>query len=272
MLSLRSNLALSHLALIRTLTSMPPKRPARPTTPPPKKKLKKHAKAAQTSIDSFFASPTKPKTPSKLVARGRENSVIDFIDSDEDDGGAGEISAVKVSGTDKGKGKGKEVEGDEQLARKLAEQWADEFSVKDEPRLSMDEDEIVLLEAPASSPGINGSSSSKRPANPIPANDKPKPVASIFAKPEPSTPKKLHQTIADVKPLLSPSKPTAITTSSSESVEPIDFDTDAFLFRPQDVDTSKWPKGRLPYSILVGVYVQVSSTRSRLIIVRVLTK
>lgn len=63
-----------------------------------------------------------------------------------------------------------------------------------------------------------------------------------------------------------------ITSTSAEPVEPIDFDVDQFLFRPADIDISRWPKGRLPYSVLVGVYVQVSSTRSRLLIVRVLTK
>ncbi|EIW68887.1 hypothetical protein TREMEDRAFT_31295 [Tremella mesenterica DSM 1558] len=62
-----------------------------------------------------------------------------------------------------------------------------------------------------------------------------------------------------------------ITSAAVEPVEPIDFDVDQFLFRPEEVNVSNWPKGRLPYSVLVGVYVQVSSTRSRLLIVRVLT-
>lgn len=58
----------------------------------------------------------------------------------------------------------------------------------------------------------------------------------------------------------------------TEPAPTIDFDVDSLKFRPEDVDVSKWPKGRLPYSVLVGVYVQVASTRSRLTIVRVLTK
>jgi hypothetical protein len=52
----------------------------------------------------------------------------------------------------------------------------------------------------------------------------------------------------------------------------LDFDTDPFLFRPEDIDISHWPGGRLPYEVLVGVYLQVGGTRSRLAIVRILSK
>ncbi|ORX36503.1 ATP-dependent DNA ligase [Kockovaella imperatae] len=66
-----------------------------------------------------------------------------------------------------------------------------------------------------------------------------------------------------------------INTGTAESTEPLDFDLDPFTFKPLEVDLSGWPgrpgARRLPYSVLVGVYVQVSSTRSRLKIVRVLT-
>ena len=89
--------------------------------------------------------------------------------------------------------------------------------------------------------------------------------------------RELEEFKPDVKPLFPLLKPKgeangAITSTFTEAVEPIDFDVDGFTFRPEEVDVSKWPKGRLPYSVLVGVYVQVSSTRSRLLIVRVLTK
>ncbi|TYJ59128.1 hypothetical protein B9479_000117 [Cryptococcus floricola] len=67
------------------------------------------------------------------------------------------------------------------------------------------------------------------------------------------------------------SKTPVIASAAGNSDQPLDFDTDSFVFIPSSIDTSLWPKGRLPYSILVGVYVQVSGTRSRLAIVRILT-
>ncbi|KAK1927440.1 ATP-dependent DNA ligase [Papiliotrema laurentii] len=99
-------------------------------------------------------------------------------------------------------------------------------------------------------------------------------MASLFSKPRPVTPPRTPPKSgeAEYKPIVTPTKGGTITSTTAEPVDAIDFDTDAFLFRPEDIDTSRWPKGRLPYSILVGVYVQVSSTRSRLKIVRVLTK
>lgn len=63
-----------------------------------------------------------------------------------------------------------------------------------------------------------------------------------------------------------------ITSASKDSAEKIDFDHDPFTFDPSQLAATSWPKGRLPYSILVGVYVQVSSTKSRLAIIRILTK
>lgn len=65
-----------------------------------------------------------------------------------------------------------------------------------------------------------------------------------------------------------------ISASGSTSVDHTvyDFDTDPFTFRPEDVNVSFWPRGKLPYSVLVGVYVQVGGTRSRLAIVRIISK
>nr|ODN98553.1 DNA ligase 1 [Cryptococcus depauperatus CBS 7855] len=67
-----------------------------------------------------------------------------------------------------------------------------------------------------------------------------------------------------------PSKP-AVASLDVELTEPIDFDSDTLTFDPASISIDTWPKGRLPYSILVGVYVQVSGTKSRLAIVRILT-
>ncbi|KAL7419729.1 hypothetical protein Q5752_005645 [Cryptotrichosporon argae] len=238
---------------------MPPKtsKRGRETTPPVRKKPNKGS--AQPPISAFFASPSKP----------RASSPISVGDSDDD---VVPVSPVPVHKRVKGEassGNGtrpsRERESDEAMARRLADEWertdkgkgrASPVDVKDE-----EHDPTPLVT------GINGSSSSARP---LPAS---RAVHPMFAKPppppppsQPTTPKKELQAKAEAKP-----SPTKITSTAAEPVEPIDFDTDPFLFRPTAVDVSKWPRGRLPYSVLVGVYVQVSSTRSRLLIVRVLT-
>lgn len=181
--------------------------------------------------------------------------MIEVSDSDDE---------VVVVAEPKGKGKAKEYdrardaevevngEGDEALARRLAEEWAQEDAAKEE---------LVELEASA----------------PVPRPSTPPRIHPLFAKPEaPTTPK------VEAKPQLSgspakagPSAPRSPATFASRphaAVSVVDFDTDDLLFRPDEVDISAWPGGRLPYAVLVGVYVQVAATRSRLTIVRVLTK
>ena len=264
---------------------MPPKRQARPSTPPSTKKKIKKSKSAQPSIDSFFNSPNKPRANGNEIRVKREKSIISFVDSDDDP-----VIAKK------------QIDGDEELARKLTKEWEEDKLDKGKARdlsTSLNDedgnDEIVEVEAPYSEPlGLNGSSTSshllppvkfeeKEESKPIvklrsPQQTKPdtekgivaqvKPVASIFKSKTPPPP----ESKSDTKSPATPSKSSTITSTSSEPVDPINFDVDAFLFQPSDIDRSKWPKGRLPYSVLVGVYVQVSSTRSRLTIVRVLTK
>jgi hypothetical protein len=271
---------------------MPPKRA--PATPTKSKSGKAKGKNAQTSISNFFTSPSKPKTYA-AEGRKRQHSVISIGDSDDerDDAATSSIHpALKKQG-----------KGDGNRERQVSEDWAESAGMvvdrkgkgRDESLGMQDEmDRIDFTESEP--PGINGSSSSSHRLSPHKPDIKPvspdlkaispitkpkrlqpdtsKPIASIFAK-RPTTPPPQK----DIKPnVQSPSTPskkntsTAITSISAEAVEPIDFDSDAFLFRPGSVDISKWPKGRLPYSVLVGVYVQVGSTRSRLTIVRVLTK
>lgn len=49
-------------------------------------------------------------------------------------------------------------------------------------------------------------------------------------------------------------------------------DTPLYSFNPKlDVNTSNWPKGRVPYAFLTEAFVLISGTKSRLTIVRVLT-
>jgi DNA ligase-1 len=232
---------------------MPPKRKA--ATPPPKKASK--SKSGQTSINNFFASPSKPKIGDQ---KKRSTSVISIIDSDD------ELPPqdVVLTGGD-----------DEKVARELQEKFDTERQAvspdkgKGKEIVEEEEDdddgiEIVKEEVHVKKEGINGSSSSK--------------VHPMFAPPPVKTPTKPKQEPGTTTVKSEPGtgaingSPAKITTSSAEAVEPIDFDVDQFLFKPSEVDVSKWPKGRLPYSVLVGVYVQVSSTRSRLLIVRVLTK
>ena len=225
-------------------SNMPTKRKV--TTPPPKKSSKH--KPAQTSIDNFFTSPSKPRNNGSK----RETSVISIVDSD-----------------------------DEKVARELQERFDTEREqdIKDkgkakeiELKLEVDEEddgvELVKEEVHVKKEGINGSSSSK--VHPMFA---PTTTVNTPTKPKPEPGSKYQQSpqikLENGNGNRSPAK---ITTTSAEAVEPIDFDVDQFIFRPADIDVSRWPKGRLPYSVLVGVYVQVSSTRSRLLIVRVLTK
>jgi hypothetical protein len=285
---------------VRFLT-MPPKRQARATTPPSTKKPKRSVPATgdtQTSIEAFFTSPSraagKPangKHPGKLKGAGKHD-VISIDDSSDDD--VQEVAPGSVKGL-----KG-QVQDDEAFARSLAREWAekddhDDGSVavpleKGKKKASddgnaeddADDADIVPMEPPYSEPtGVNGSSTSSHllpaiklepktaPSVKMPA---PKPVHPMFASKRAASPTPLREIKPDIRQYSSPSKPATITTTSAEPVPPIDFDTDSFLFRPADIDVSRWPKGRLPYSVLVGVYVQVSGTRSRLTIVRVLTK
>lgn len=248
---------------------MPPKRPAKQVTPPPTKKLKKATKPAQPSIDSFFASPSKPKFTPKTTHK-KDEGVITIDDSDDD------ILPGSPVGQQQDDGK---------LAKKLGSEWeatgsgkVDKGKQKSESPDWEVEDAAEAISTPART-GINGSSSSKKLLDPVKVESSPKeikPVHPMFAGPSSAKKRASSPTpIRDVKPELSTpkdAKPAVITSSSAEAVKAIDFDTDAFLFRPAEVDISNWPKGRLPYSVLVGVYVQVSSTRSRLTIVRVLTK
>ncbi|WVQ78765.1 hypothetical protein IAT38_000856 [Cryptococcus sp. DSM 104549] len=252
----------------------PTKRAGRQSTPPPKKKTKRSngpSAPAQTSIASFFASPSKPKPPATTSARN--NGVITIDDSDEE--------VVRETSVDGG------ADADEVLARKLAAEWAKEdgaggsvavvksasaaspadkgkgkaapietITIEDDGN---EDDDVQAVDAPHVV--INGSSSS---SHTLPRAKPVKPANAVNAV-------KAEQDIKPAFPSPSKGKAPAITSTAAESVAPIDFDMDPFVFSPAEIDASQWPKGRLPYSILVGVYVQVSSTRSRLAIIRILT-
>ncbi|KAL1410346.1 hypothetical protein Q8F55_004354 [Vanrija albida] len=186
------------------------------------------AKKAKPAQTSI-ASFFSPPGKAKAIAADRakrEPSVVTLTDSDDE---VVPIEAVLTSN---------HIESDEMLARKLAAEWASD-TPQPNGKDKAAKDEVVAVEK--------------------------KPVAALFVKREPKPQSKPNP---DSKPNAEagPSRPTKISSTRAEPVEPIDFDTDSLLFRPDEVDVSKWPGGRLPYSILVGAYVQVSSTRSRLLI------
>lgn len=107
-----------------------------------------------------------------------------------------------------------------------------------------------------------------------------KPVASTSKLPAPSpVVKKAKAEDADVKPDIKPDLSRSIgfahTASSSTTADIVyPLDKDIFHFNPLiDIDSSSWPGSgkQIPYSFLTAAFVLISSTRSRLIIVTVLT-
>lgn len=268
---------------------MPPKRP-----PPSPAKAKGKGKKAQPSIASFFSPPKKraaevvevadssdddivaidaviPKKPRLEVENGRTGDQAKAQDTtvvmSEVDMKPVEVTPVKADSEGASK---TEPETDEELARRLATEWEIEdrgsnpTAIHDAAMAGLERTEVKpKLEAP---PGA---------ANLSPPTAKAK-VHPMFARPQPEAgPSRLRDeksSTAAKEVKVKEEERKTLTAARAAPVEPIDFDLDALLFRPDTVDISRWPQGRLPYSVLVGVYVQVASTRSRLTIVRVLTK
>lgn len=104
-----------------------------------------------------------------------------------------------------------------------------------------------------------------------------KPVASTSKIPAATT---VKPEVVDVKPDVKPALPKNIigfahntSTAPGEAVI-YPLDKDIFNFNPLiDIDSSSWPKSgqEIPYSFLTAAFVLISATRSRLIIVTVLT-
>ncbi|CAK9785762.1 unnamed protein product [Cutaneotrichosporon oleaginosum] len=203
-------------------------------------------------------SPGKQRTIASFFSPGkRAAEVIEVSDSDD------EVVVVEKkprleNGVDKGmivagagdtlltveKVETEEKESDEALAHRLAAEWEAE--------------------------DVHGSEKKLEPVSPT------KKLHPMFARTQdagPSQPQEVKPVSAvTTTPKSKEERKPTLTAARAQPVDPIDFDVDALLFRPAAVDISRWPGGRLPYSVLVGVYVQVAGTRSRLAIVRVLTK
>ncbi|KAL8276285.1 hypothetical protein RQP46_011313 [Phenoliferia psychrophenolica] len=109
------------------------------------------------------------------------------------------------------------------------------------------------------------------------------PTASTSALPIPSPSPTPTKPPPDTKPTLpsaSPSKGLAFfpglsgstPASTTSSRPPKSLNCSIFTFTPTtDVETSHWPKGRVPFAVLTDAFVEISATKSRLIILRVLT-
>ncbi|WVQ74491.1 hypothetical protein IAR50_004092 [Cryptococcus sp. DSM 104548] len=210
---------------------MAPKRQASASVASPAKKSKGPSGNQQQTLASFFASPSKTG-----ASKPNDSEIITIDDSDDD------TSPVPPT---------KKLAAAKELSRKQAassskpksedtqpERVSDKISSSNEPiNLLGDEDEEIKPFAE--------SSRRTHPSNPS---------ASVPKKKTPAFP-----------------KTTVVASENGDTVHPLEFDSDPFTFLPSSIDTTHWPKGRLPYSILVGVYVQVSGTRSRLAIIRIIT-
>lgn len=211
-------------------------------------KQKGKGKAVQASISTFLS-------PSKRAKR--DTSVVVLTDSDDDIVEIVEAKEQVTNGdSSQPQAKDAETESDEAMARRLAAEWAAE------------EQSAEAEEESAPATAELKADVKEEPEPPL------KPVHPMFARPPPASPTKHVRSVSDQpaaknEPVPGPSRPRA---PPAQPVDPVDFDMDSLLFQPSSIDTSGWPDGRLPYSILVGVYCQVAATRSRIIIVRVLTK
>lgn len=196
----------------------------------------------QASLSSFF-SPPKP-----IVAGSTSRS---FADADA----AFARDLAKREGIDLGalRKDGK--------AREMTRKKGKVVATKQE---DSDSDDVIIMESVPTSK-VPEASTSKLPA----------PTSSV--KLEVSPPPK--PTIAALGFFLkSRSAASSSTTSSSSTVNTASsilsksLDTPLYSFNPKlDVNTSNWPKGRVPYAFLTEAFVLISGTKSRLTIVRVLT-
>lgn len=203
---------------------------------PPSKKFKQAAVTQQLPISSFFHSPVKSSIKAK--------EVIVIEDSDSDDyPESSSQAAIAHDGND-----------DLELSRNHVLQLPEE-------------DQISPLSYVKEKDGPDLASNSKVFHERLKATSNGTAISSLTEGQSDRVyySKNSKRTITRDEPVL----PSSI---SEGSAQKIDFDRDPFTFDPSRVIATSWPKGRLPYSILVSVYVQLSSTKSRLAIVRILTK
>lgn len=255
--------------------------------------------AQQTSLNRFFTSPGK--------AKAKASEVIE-IDSDSSDGSEGKKPLVTAAGSDAGS----DVEivsatttASQADATPAEDPWAE---LREMGKASKDSDlKSNGLLGPPIDPVPAASTFKKRkrqqaddsaaPAStraPTAKSESPDPpmassskMGKLIGLESLSAERKTVEPIVDqvksepvltdddIKPDLKPVTAEMIAETDTSAGKPyggIDWDVDSLVFRPESVDIRKWPAGRLPYEVLVGVYVQVGATRSRLAIVRIITK
>lgn len=274
---------------------MMPKRSAQSSPRTPTKKIKKsNGSSNQQTLNAFFTSPSKS---AKKANGNSKDDVIDIVSSDDEPAPEQCLRTAKNQ-------RELQIEADEEMARRLARDGSLEetnsisgnglisegarsekgkqkaVQISEEPTEPSNDDDFEIME-PEPRPDPDAPSSSKVKLEPLKPNKKPKtPLASIFDKPilpRPLLPsEKPVEPKIDTKPNIFGIKPKAAF-PATVPIEPFVFDVDAFKFDPHDPAVvekvnKQWPGGRLPYAVLVGIYVQVSATRSRLLIVRLLTK
>lgn len=255
----------------------------------------------QTSLNKFFTSPNKPKS--------KADEVIE-IDDDSDSAVAGRRGAAKseedddseveiVSSTTnasqptapspekdpwaelRGLGKDSDLRSNGLLGTPIETASPVETTRK---RKRHDDDESKAVVAPK----VDGTVKSEPTTHPVASSsklDKLIGLESLSAgrkTAEPDHEKVKSEAIAvdddddDVKPDIKPVTAEMMADLQNGLIDKpyggVNWDVDSLIFRPEHVDIRKWPGGRLPYEVLVGVYVQVGATRSRLAIVRIITK
>ncbi|KAK4051805.1 hypothetical protein OIV83_002510 [Microbotryomycetes sp. JL201] len=247
------------------------------------------------------ASPKKSKGGQQQLSFGTSApATVTIADSDSDDDDVD--PDTPNTGPDSHSGKLAQERADAKFARQLAKQ--DGISLKDVARderkrqqrqhdkrlihhgpdlpvkqdTDNDDDDLIIVDGTAAS-----SVSATRQPPPL------RPLAAIFTSPKATktsgkllTPKKAA-TSTNKKPILGtddvtwpkpspPPPPPPASKPSSAFVKHKSLDTSVYEFNPStDVDTSDWPQGRVPYSFLTDAFVLISSTKSRLLISRVLT-
>lgn len=231
----------------------------------PLTRTKKQKSGQQLALTSFFTSPScvsKPTfvageptspTPSVAKAKQKQEHIVVHIDGKPDEVGSNEAVAsqeekdaafaIQLAAQEAGVSTAEYrlcIKGDEDLARRLHEQWSgqDEENIKDrESSTKADTSSPLQGHATPTAPASPG----KKPG----ATQKPVDLAALDA-----------------------------------SIQAIRLGDDIFVFDPWTIDTSSWPvtsnkHGVLapttPYALLTHAFVLITATRSRLAITSVLT-
>ncbi|SNX86960.1 related to DNA ligase I [Melanopsichium pennsylvanicum] len=257
---------------------MPPRKRtngnSQPSTPTKKTKTRN-----QSSLTSFFASPSskstatvvdEPTTPTTNAAKANQKQlVIDLVEEEDADVEATVSKQVKL-----------QEEGDAAIAAQLAAQEAGLSVEMYRTRMQDDEDLARRLHLEWS--GEQDQSARKTDDN-NQAGPSEYPPRTVSPPDPPSTPSKKPLPISalDSTSKKTPPTPKIVDLAALDaSIQAIKLGEDIFVFDPWSIDTSSWPAivnkdGNLvsttPYALLTHAFVLISATRSRLAITTLLT-